>query len=116
MWMLLRTAPLSQFHFRRQVPLGPYYADFASHAARLVIEIDGATHATDEAIASDARRTAFLEAAGYRVVRFATSQVLGQIDGVASAVLALAGQGFSAGRTPTHRLRRSPLPTRRWES
>ena len=28
-------------HFRKQVPIGPYVADFAAHSARLVIEVDG---------------------------------------------------------------------------
>ena len=37
LWTLLRTPALRPHHFRRQVPLGPYYADFASHGVRLVV-------------------------------------------------------------------------------
>ena len=88
MWTLLRTGPFAALHFRRQVPIGPYYADFAAHGARLVIEVDGAQHFTDAAIAHDAKRTAFLEAAGYRVLRFNTVDVLNHLGGVAELVLA----------------------------
>ncbi len=88
MWNVLRTPSLKPYHFRRQVPLGPYYADFASHAARIVIEVDGSGHTTDNAIAHDARRTAFIEAQGYRVLRFTTLQVLGEISGVIDTITA----------------------------
>ena len=70
------------------MPLGRYYADFASHGARLVIEVDGAGHTTDEAIAYDAARTRFIESHGYRVLRFTTLDVLRRIDAVAGTVLA----------------------------
>jgi len=74
MWRLLY--PLRQTHnFRRQVPLGPYYADFACHALRLAIEIDGDTHGSDMAQAHDAARTRFIEAEGYRVLRFTNDDV-----------------------------------------
>jgi len=86
LWNLLRSEPLIRFHFRRQVPIGPYYADFASHRARLVIEVDGATHGTDAAVAYDQRRTAFIETQGYRVIRFATSEILGRLDEVAASI------------------------------
>ena len=84
----LRTAELKPHHFRRQVPLGPYYADFASHGARLVIEVDGSGHFTDAASTYDARRDAFLRAEGYRVLRVTTLDVLRNPDGVYAAVLA----------------------------
>ena len=87
LWVLLRTEPFSAAHFRRQVPLGPYYADFASHAAKLVIEVDGGQHSDDSAIAHDARRTVYIEAEGYRVLRFTTVEVLNHIDAVGAAIL-----------------------------
>ncbi len=70
--------------FRFQVPLGPYHADFCSHAARLVIEIDGATHA--HSATSDKARTRFIEAEGYRVLRFWNNDVMTNIDGVIAAI------------------------------
>ncbi|HET9160434.1 MAG TPA: DUF559 domain-containing protein [Caulobacteraceae bacterium] len=86
LWDLLRSEPFADFHFRRQVPLGPYYADFASHRVRLVIEVDGASHWTDDAIAHDRHRTAFIQSQGYRVIRFTTTDVLGRISEVAASI------------------------------
>jgi very-short-patch-repair endonuclease len=86
MWNMLRMGPLKDLHFRRQVPFGPYYADFASHAARLALEIDGATHSTDTELAHDATLTAFIEAQGYRVLRFTNGEVTNQLDGVFAVI------------------------------
>jgi len=58
--------------------------DFASHDARLIIEVDGGQHA--EMIAADAKRTGFLESEGYRVLRFWNNDVLGNIDGVLEVI------------------------------
>jgi very-short-patch-repair endonuclease len=88
LWVLLRTEQFRGAHFRRQVPLGPYYADFASHMAKLAIEVDGSQHATDAAIAHDARRTGYIETQGYRVLRFGTMEILRQLDAVGQAILA----------------------------
>ena len=79
MWRGLREAfPYAKF--RRQQALGPYFADFASHAARLVIEIDGGQHG--EAVAHDEARTRFIEGEGYRVIRFWNDDVMTNIEGV----------------------------------
>jgi very-short-patch-repair endonuclease len=86
LWNMLRMEPLDAVHFRRQVPIGPYYADFASHRARLVIEVDGSFHTTDHAIAHDTRRDVFIEGQGYRVLRFTTTDVLYHLDGVYLAI------------------------------
>jgi len=52
------------------VPIGPYIADFACHAVKLVIEIDGGQHFEAEGLARDQRRDAFLTARGFQVLRF----------------------------------------------
>ena len=88
LWLLLRTEPFSAAHFRRQVPLGPYYADFASHTAKLLIEVDGAQHTTDSAINRDVRRTNYITGEGYRVIRFTTVEILAHIDAVGASILA----------------------------
>ncbi len=88
LWTALRSEQLKPFHFRRQLPLGPYYADFAAHGPRLVIEVDGSSHFEDAAIAYDARRDAFLGTQGYRVLRVTTHDVLTNLDGVCEAILA----------------------------
>jgi very-short-patch-repair endonuclease len=102
LWVLLRTPPFEPFHLRHQVPLGRYYADFASHAARLVIEVDGAGHTTDEAIAYDAARTAFIASQGYRVLRFTTLDVLHRLDAVAGTVFAACPHPPAAPVPPPH--------------
>lgn len=79
LWRALREG-LSRYHWRKQVPLGPYFADFASHSAKLVIELDGGQHA--DADGYDALRTRFLEAEGFRVLRFWNADVLANTDGV----------------------------------
>lgn len=83
MWTSLRGLKAIGLHFRRQVPIGPYYADFACHHPKLVIEIDGRTH-TDAAY--DARRDTFMKGEGYRVLRFGNDDVLRELDGVMRAV------------------------------
>ena len=89
LWNVLRAEPLKRLHFRRQVPPGPYYADFASHVARLVIEVDGWQHTSDEAIAYDRRRDNFVKAQGYQVLRLTTPDVLLSMEGVVQAILAM---------------------------
>ena len=83
LWNALR-ATLPQAKFRRQQAIGPYHADFCSHAARLVIEVDGSQHA--EAQGDDAARTRLIERHGYRVIRFWNNDVLLNIDGVLASI------------------------------
>lgn len=82
LWRALREA-FADAKFRRQVPLGSYYAGFCSHRAKLVIEVDGDDHAARER--QDARRTRFLETEGYRVIRFSNADVIENIEGVIAA-------------------------------
>ena len=71
--------------FRRQRPIGPYFADFACLEARLVVELDGGQHV--EAVAYDAARTLAMEREGFRVLRFWNNEVLTQIDAVCEQIL-----------------------------
>ena len=68
-WRGLRLLRREGLHFRRQVPIGRYYADFACHGTKLVLELDGSHHEQPEQMKHDAERTRFLESVGYRVVR-----------------------------------------------
>jgi very-short-patch-repair endonuclease len=86
LWWHLRRLPIEDTHFRRQATIGPYFADFACHERRLVIEIDGGGHATAEQMAADVLRTTYLEANGYRVLRFWNHDVLKEIDAVMLAI------------------------------
>jgi very-short-patch-repair endonuclease len=79
-WELLRSRRVSGAKFRRQHPIGPYFADFACISRRLVIEVDGDHHAFQ--VEADARRTAAMEREGWRVVRFWAIQVVQNPEGV----------------------------------
>ncbi len=100
LWAMLRES-FPDRRFRRQVPIGPYFADFLSHRARLVIEVDGGQHA--EAQAYDARRTAFIEREGYRVLRLWNNDVLANPEGAHAAI------ANALGPSPSHAAR-GPLP------
>src|SRR5262245_20868838 len=80
LWPRLRHQQLDGFRFRRQVPLGPYVVDVACLSARLIVEVDGGQHGWQGA--RDAMRTAWLEAAGFQVVRFWNNDVLANSEGV----------------------------------
>ncbi|EKF59235.1 hypothetical protein QWE_13313 [Agrobacterium albertimagni AOL15] len=88
LWRHLWRIPIDGSHFRRQVPIGPYFADFACHQIGLVIELDGSQHATDEGLDRDAARTAFLEAQGYKVIRFWNAEVLTELEAVLNTIYA----------------------------
>jgi very-short-patch-repair endonuclease len=79
LWWLLRNRQLSNFKFRRQHPVGPYYLDFACIEYTLAIEVDGSQHAESQ---SDVIRTTYLESNGWHVIRFWNNDVLGNIQGV----------------------------------
>jgi len=82
LWSCLRNRQLGGVKFARQVSIGPFFADFCCRGAKLVIEIDGATHGTPEELASDSRRSAWLERQGYRVIRFRNEELMGDLDAV----------------------------------
>jgi very-short-patch-repair endonuclease len=82
MWRALRNRGLAGAKFRRQVPIGPYYADFLCHDAKLVVEIDGGQHASRDERARDAR----FAADGYRIVRFWNNDVMDNIEGVVTVL------------------------------
>jgi very-short-patch-repair endonuclease len=91
-------------HFRFQVPMGPYIADFASHRTKLIIEVDGESHGHTQE--QDAARTAFLEVEGYRVIRFWNNEVFGNPEGVVAQIeealppnIERSGKGWDGGRT-----------------
>ena len=92
LWNALRDIRPLGFHFRRQVPLGRYYADFACHGSRLIVEVDGETHASDAAQKYDAVRDAFLRGEGYQVLRVSNFEVMRNIEGVMTLVLDLLQQ------------------------
>jgi very-short-patch-repair endonuclease len=115
LWYALRER-LSSAKFRRQVPFGPYTADFASHGAKLIVEVDGHQHM--QASEHDRERTAFLNSEGYQVLRFWNNEVLQNLDGVLTVVAShipspLVGEGGPQGRMRGARRRpRAGSPSR----
>ena len=81
LWARLRRRQLAGFRFRRQQPIGKYIVDLFCPEAKLIIEVDGGQHADD-----DQARTQWLEARGYRVIRFWNNDVLARTESVLSAI------------------------------
>ena len=94
LWQLLRRKQLAGFRFRRQATLGPYIADFFCSKARLVIELDGASHTSDKQIAHDERRTRWMISNGLRVVRFTNREIFEDADRIADAIYLMASPPF----------------------
>jgi very-short-patch-repair endonuclease len=83
LWTWLRTLRKAHgLHFRRQVPIGRFIADFACHSAKLIIELDGPFHEPE----ADAERDAWFAKAGYRTLRFPNEVVVSQWDRVVSEI------------------------------
>src|SRR5579864_3874761 len=87
-WFNLRAHRFLGAAFRRQTPVGPYIADFVSHAARLIIELDGGQHFGADHIEYDRRREAFLSSRSYRVPRFSNHDAMTNRPGVLEIIAA----------------------------
>ncbi|KPF63968.1 endonuclease domain-containing protein [Porphyrobacter sp. AAP60] len=92
LWALLSRSQMGA-KFSRQLPLGPYFADFLCRDLALVIELDGHSH--DIAPERDVARDAWMAQQGFTVLRFANADVHGNVEGVVTAI-----------RTEVERLRR----------
>jgi very-short-patch-repair endonuclease len=80
LWAKLRDRQLCGAKFRRQHLIGPFIADFCCAQGKVIVELDGGQHAED--VAADEKRSRFLEAQGYRVLRFWNHDVLKGTDAV----------------------------------
>ncbi len=88
LWWRLRALRSRGWKFRQQAPIDPYIVDFVCLSRRLVIEVDGATHSTEAEREYDARRQMFLEAQGFRVMRFTNDDVVRNIAGILDVIVA----------------------------
>jgi very-short-patch-repair endonuclease len=79
-WSRIRSSQMGGHRFRRQHPMGAYIVDFVCLRSRLVVEIDGDTHGNDRAEVLDARRAAWIEGCGFRVLRLTNDYVLSHTD------------------------------------
>ncbi|GJD35569.1 endonuclease domain-containing protein [Methylobacterium aerolatum] len=98
-WQQVRAGRFHGLKFRRQAPIPPFIADFLCPSARLIVELDGEPHETEERRRRDAKRDAWLKAQGFEVLRFPNEQVLMNLG----AVLDRVGKAVDArlGRDPS---------------
>ena len=107
LWQDLRDRQILGHKFRRQHPVGRYFADFACIEAMLIVELDGGQHFSDEGMEADIRRTADLNALGYQVLRFTDREVLVEREAVRLCIFNwLEANGPRPGRDPHP----NPLP------
>jgi very-short-patch-repair endonuclease len=100
LWSKLRNRRLAGYKFIRQAPIGPYFVDFVCRESLLVVEVDGATHSTNEELRRDARRTAFLESEGFAVLRVQNEELFRRLDDVIETILAALSARPAPARTP----------------
>lgn len=85
LWSCLRSRALGGLKFRRQHPIGRYIVDFCCCEKRVIIEIDGDTHA--DSVTYDQNRSMWLENQGYQVIRFTNDEVEHHLMDVCDVIL-----------------------------
>lgn len=91
LWQVLRTRP-GGLKFRRQHPMGPFVLDFYCPAAKLAIEVDGASHDMGDNPERDARRDVWLKEQGLRMLRVKAADVLEDLEAVVRMMVAECGK------------------------
>jgi very-short-patch-repair endonuclease len=82
LWNILRKFRYKGYIFRRQHPVDIFIADFYCHKLKLIIEVDGGVHNSDQAIEYDDGRSGELEKYGLKIIRFTNDEVLNETDKV----------------------------------
>ncbi len=82
LWQALRNRRLARWKFRRQHPIDRYVFDFVTLDGKLIVEVDGVTHADPSEVARDKARSEVLEACGFLVVRVSNTDVYDNREGV----------------------------------
>ena len=86
LWQYLRKKQVLGYDFDRQRPIDQFIVDFYCKQLRLAIEIDGASHDSENAQVADAERQARLEALGIYFLRFQEREALNETEGVIKAI------------------------------
>jgi very-short-patch-repair endonuclease len=86
LWQRLRGGQVAGVSFRRQYPIGTYVADFCALSQKLIVELDGSQHADDQDIKRDDARSQWLNAQGFRVLRFWNRDIVDNIGGVVEEI------------------------------
>src|SRR5438105_10694590 len=87
LWSYLRREAVTGLRFRRQHPIGPYIGDFACMSARLVVEVDGATHMSADEMRHDRIRDGYLRSRGWRTLRVTNTDVYRNVGGVLDVII-----------------------------
>jgi very-short-patch-repair endonuclease len=82
LWKVLKSSKLAGRKFRRQHSIGYYIADFYCPSEKLVIELDGQQHYTEEGKLKDKERDEHLRSLGIKVLRFKNAEVLSNLNDV----------------------------------
>jgi len=86
LWNKLRNKQMGGYKFFRQYGIGSYIADFYCPLLKVVIEVDGGQHYSEEAMVYDHKRKEFLKGAGIRVIRFNNLDILKNMEGVFESI------------------------------
>jgi very-short-patch-repair endonuclease len=86
LWSKIRRKQLKAFQFYRQKNIGDFIVDFYCPAAKLIVEIDGGQHYSEENILKDEARDKFMSDLGFKVLRFSNSDVFNNIEGVVTEI------------------------------
>lgn len=81
-WNIIRRRQIENIQFFRQRPVGPYIVDFISLSHKVIIEIDGGQHLTEENTGKDKIRDSYMQKIGFVVFRYTDTQILKEIDAV----------------------------------
>ncbi|VAV91611.1 hypothetical protein MNBD_ALPHA08-1185 [hydrothermal vent metagenome] len=87
LWTQLKVLKEQGLKFRRQAPIGPYIADFVCFTEKLVVELDGDSHGSNESQMHDSVRDEFLQQQGFQVLRIPNSEVNRNLNGVVETIL-----------------------------
>ena len=111
-WAELKGRQVCGAKFTRQLPIGPYFADFACRENQLVVELDGSQHVDSQ---YDRRRDEFMVSEGWSVLRFRNVDALTEREAVIDTIIAALERRLDAVEAPDLRFvaastYREPLP------
>jgi very-short-patch-repair endonuclease len=100
LWERLRSRKLQGLRFVRQFPVGPFVADFCCRDRRIIIEVDGEIHTTEQNAARDQERDAYLRGQSYIVLRFTNAEILTDLETVLRKIAVAIYQAPSSWHRP----------------
>ena len=95
LWERLRNRRLQGLKFQRQLPVGPFVADFCCRDRRFIVEVDGEVHSTAQQTARDEGRDAYLRGQSYIVIRFTNAEIFNDLETVLRKIAIAAYQAPS---------------------